>query len=396
MLLPTCLVIWGCKPAKQPQPSPPAGADRVHKPDGVNLAADEPVLIDSLASGSAGDNMPTSDADAAWRGLVELMQTPDPPDEWLIKEPSRADGEEFKRKSAEQLGKAAEKARDFYSRFPQHENAAEARQQEYNLLSMAVQLGATNRIAQLQKLESEKLTDPSLSENDKLELRIQQLQRTALADKGTNRVAALSELDKGVRALQTQFPSRSEPAALALSVAENWLEENEPARSRALANDLLKGAAEPEVKEAARGLLKKLDRLGQPLQLKFTALDGRETDLEKLKGKVVLVDFWATWCRPCMAELPNVKAAYEQLHPKGFEIIGISFDQDKAALEGTVAREKVSWPQYFEVNPESHKLGEHFGVSSIPSMWLVDKKGVLRDLNAREKLAAKVEKLLAE
>ena len=113
-------------------------------------------------------------------------------------------------------------------------------------------------------------------------------------------------------------------------------------------------------------------------------------------GKVVLIDFWATGCGPCVREVPTVVATYEKLHPKGFEIVGISFDEEKDALEQFVKRKQMPWPQYFDGEGWGNKFGKEYGITGIPAMWLVDKKGNLRDLNAREDLAGKVEKMLAE
>lgn len=137
-------------------------------------------------------------------------------------------------------------------------------------------------------------------------------------------------------------------------------------------------------------------KVGKPFVLKFKATDGREVDLSKMKGKVVLVDFWATWCGPCMKELPNVKAAYDRLHDKGFEIVGISFDNKKEALNHVLKKEKMEWPQYFDGRGWENRIGEKLGIESIPTMWLIDRKGILREMNARKDLVAQVEKLLAE
>ncbi|MEQ1860152.1 MAG: TlpA disulfide reductase family protein [Chthoniobacteraceae bacterium] len=136
--------------------------------------------------------------------------------------------------------------------------------------------------------------------------------------------------------------------------------------------------------------------LGELVEIKFTAIDGRQVDLAKMRGKVVLIDFWATWCGPCIAELPHVIETYGKYHDKGFEIIGISFDSDRAALVRMTAAKQMSWPQFFDGKGWKNAFGTRFGIRAIPTMWLVNKQGKLVSVNARADLAGQVGKLLAE
>jgi thiol-disulfide isomerase/thioredoxin len=136
--------------------------------------------------------------------------------------------------------------------------------------------------------------------------------------------------------------------------------------------------------------------IGKPLDISFTALDGAKVDLKQMKGKVVLVDFWATWCGPCVAEVPMIKRAYEAYHGKGFEIIGISLDDNKKDLLDFIKKQSMPWPQYFDGKHWNNEISFRFGINSVPAEWLVDKKGNLRLTSARSQLDEEVKRLLSE
>ena len=124
---------------------------------------------------------------------------------------------------------------------------------------------------------------------------------------------------------------------------------------------------------------------------------GKPISVANYKGKVVLIDFWATWCGPCVAELPNVLKAYEKHHSKGFEIIGISLDQDQTKLTTFTQQKNMPWQQFFDGKGWANKLAAKYGVNSIPATYLLDGDGKIIAKNLRgEDLEQAVAKALTK
>jgi peroxiredoxin len=107
-------------------------------------------------------------------------------------------------------------------------------------------------------------------------------------------------------------------------------------------------------------------------------LDGKTFTLSGQKGKVVLVDFWATWCGSCREEMPNVKSIHAEFAGKGLEIIGVSLDKDLEKLKSYIKENDIGWSITFSGQSWADPTVKLYGVNSIPSMWLVDRDGILR------------------
>lgn len=111
-------------------------------------------------------------------------------------------------------------------------------------------------------------------------------------------------------------------------------------------------------------------------------LDGRDVSLKSLRGKVVLLDFWATWCGPCLAEIPHIKAAAEKFNDRPFVIVGVSLDDVKEILESTIKHREVPGLQTWDEKGRDNPVGELYNVQELPQSYLLDVDGKIRVRNA--------------
>lgn len=158
-----------------------------------------------------------------------------------------------------------------------------------------------------------------------------------------------------------------------------------------------------------QGQTRQHERLGQPFELDFVdAISGRPVSMKDFRGKLVVVDFWATWCGPCRREMPELKRLYAQYHDRGVEFIGVSQDLPEEdggldALKAFVAKEEIPWPQFYS-GGRSHRVmldgagvgdfSEEWGIEGVPTVFLVDANGNLYSADAGGQLETLITSLL--
>jgi thiol-disulfide isomerase/thioredoxin len=175
---------------------------------------------------------------------------------------------------------------------------------------------------------------------------------------------------------------------------------DEPARQRTLYARIIKEYPASDRTEVVGRLVGKLDAVGKTFDLTFNdATSGTEVSTRNLRGKIVVVDFWATWCSPCVAEMPRMKQLYATYHNKGVEFIGVSLDRSQAEggldeLKAFVTKNQIPWPQFYQGNGWESDFSFGHGINSIPTVFLVDQNGKLVSVDAGDKLETLILELM--
>ncbi|MBX3342642.1 MAG: TlpA family protein disulfide reductase [Nitrospira sp.] len=312
-------------------------------------------------------------------------------------EPPSPGSDEFEHFLAEASLKAGEIA-DQFKKYQQRTDSShrnEAWHEWMDFLAIAAHWNATRR-AELEQVERQFLADPRLSARQRSTIRINQIERMSdLRAKESLVRQVRGEIARIQKDLPPGDPGRNFRFSFEAYLMEiaAW---SEPEDARRLVAEIMRELPPGHLDfQAAKRLQGQLERVGQKLDLRFTDLSGETMDLADYLGKVVLLDFWATWCPPCVAGIPKVDSLWKTLRQEGLEVIGIGYDSDREVLERFLKRNELVWPQFFSEEGPDAPLVQSLGQPGPPAYWLVDRRGVLVDINAFNDLEQKVGRLLS-
>ena len=216
---------------------------------------------------------------------------------------------------------------------------------------------------------------------------------------GMRRIAVPTDKDRDalveqMNAFQLGYPNDRRVAPLITEIAT--LFDEQPRRKQALLNQALAAARTPELRARIDDDLRRLAFLGQCIEVKGTTASGAEVDLAQFRGNVALIYFFASWSAPSLAGLDEVEYLRKTFAKESVEVIGVSLDTTPEALAATLKAHNITWPVIFDGKGWKSPLVRSLSLNALPTLWVVDRQGRLRTLNAKTESEALVRELLKE
>lgn len=192
----------------------------------------------------------------------------------------------------------------------------------------------------------------------------------------SQRVEVQTNWLKALEQFITDFPQSEDAADAMLQLAMAQEFGGQLSSAKEWYTRLSQTHADAPAAAVATGALRRLNLKGQPLRLAGPALGGQgPIDIARYRGKVVAVLFWATWCRPCTEDLPQIQELYRQHRAAGFEIVGVNVDSPGAPIQQYIQQHKIAWPSIHEEGGLQSSIAQQYGVITLPTTFLVDKSG---------------------
>lgn len=196
-----------------------------------------------------------------------------------------------------------------------------------------------------------------------------------------------------------RHPDDSEGPFLLFEAASNYIEDAD--RAVAILRRIVADHSGSPLERLAKARLRRHDEVGKPFSLEFKdAVTDADVSLASFKGRIVVIDFWATWCAPCVEAVPRLKDLYSQWQPLGVEFVGVSLDLPEEQgglrrLKSFVEEHEIPWPQFYQGGGWESEFSSSWGVTSIPTVFVIDREGRLHATGAGDRLEPLVEALLA-
>ena len=206
--------------------------------------------------------------------------------------------------------------------------------------------------------------------------------------------AARDNLLKTVREYDTSYPDDRRTPSLLTEVAT--LFDTQPVQKKALLEEALTRAKDEMLRSRINDDLRRLALLGRPMDLRLLPwLGGPAIDLADERGRVAVILFWASWSMPALHELARLKDLAADLQGQPVDFFGVSLDEDRAALTATIKAANLHWPVQCDGKGWQGELVRSLGINALPTVWVIDRRGVLVTLNAREQAADIIHAALA-